>query len=197
MVIWGFVDYENTGSLEEINIASYARLMVFCGPNNSKIKLGELSTTEFSKMELIRIKTGGANNLDFHLSFYLGRLHENTKDDVEFHVISNDSGFNGIVNHLKDIGRKCKRVTTKTPNIEPKVKPKNTTNQLSECASLVKSKLKQMDGKKRPKKKDSLSNWIKSQCKHTKQAIEVSNILTELSDNSLISVSNSNISYKL
>ncbi len=197
MVIWGFVDYENTGSLEEINIASYARLMVFCGPNNSKIKLGELSTTEFSKMELIRIKTGGPNNLDFHLSFYLGRLHENAKDDVEFHVISNDSGFNGIVNHLKDIGRKCQRVTTKPHNTEPKVKPKNTENQLSECASLVKSKLKQMDGKKRPKKEDSLSNWIKSQCKHTKPAIEVSNIFTELSENSLISVSNSNISYKL
>jgi len=197
MVIWGFVDYENTGSLEEINIASYARLMVFCGPNNNKIKLGELSTTEFSKIELIGIKAGGANNLDFHLSFYLGRLHENATDDVEFHVISNDSGFNGIVNHIKDIGRKCQRITTKTHNIEPKAKPKNTTNQLSECASLVKSKLKQMADKIRPKKKDSLSNWIKSQCNNTKPAIEVSNIFTELSENSLISVSNSNISYKL
>jgi hypothetical protein len=196
-MIWGFVDYENTGSLEEINIASYNRLMVFCGPKNSKIKLGKLSTTEFSKIELIGIKTGGANNLDFHLSFYLGRLHENAGGDVEFHIISNDSGFNGIVTHIKDIGRKCQRVTTRTHNIEPKVTPKNTTNQLSECASLVKSKLKQIDGKKRPKKKDSLSNWIQSQCNHTKQAIEVSKIFNELLDNSLISVSNSNISYKL
>jgi hypothetical protein len=197
MIIWGFVDYENTGSLEEINISSYDRLMVFCGPKNNKIKLGELSTTEFSKIELIGIKTVGANNLDFHLSFYLGCLHEKTKDDVEFHIISNDSGFNGIVSHISDIGRKCKRVATRIHNTKPVVKPKNTTHQLSECATLVKSKLEQMDGKKRPRKKDSLSNWIKSRCNHIKPAIDVSKIFEELLDNSFISVSNSNVSYKL
>jgi hypothetical protein len=70
-VIWGFVDYENTGSLESFNGADYERVFVFCGPNNTKLKLGKLSSTEFSRIELIGIKTTGSNNLDFHLAFYL------------------------------------------------------------------------------------------------------------------------------
>ena len=94
---WGFVDYENTGSLEGIDVKSYERLLIFCGPNISKLKLGELPTTEFTKIELIGIKTNGANNLDFHLAFYLGRDHEIAGNDVEFHIISNDDGFNGII----------------------------------------------------------------------------------------------------
>jgi hypothetical protein len=34
----GFVDYENVGSLEGIDVKSYERLLIFCGPKNSKLK---------------------------------------------------------------------------------------------------------------------------------------------------------------
>ncbi len=197
MVIWGFVDYENTGSLEEIDIKTYQRLLVFCGPKNSRIKLGELSTTEFTKIELIGIKTSGANNLDFHLAFYLGRMHEKANSDIEFHIISNDDGFNGVVNHIKNIGRECKKVATRKKFKESANKQTKSMVPLSACAMLIASRLKQIDGKKRPRKKDSLTNWIKSQCSHIKPPVTASLIFEELSGNSFISVNNSNVSYNL
>jgi hypothetical protein len=197
-VYWGFVDYENTGSLEGIDAKSYERLLIFCGPNNSKLKLGDLPTTEFTKIELIGIKTNGANNLDFHLAFYLGRYHEIAENNVEFHVISNDDGFNGIVNHIKNIGRKCKKVETrkKIDQTKPKTKKPKIVAPLSECAELIVSGLKQIDGKKRPRKQKTLTNWIKSHCSHLKTAVNAGKILEELSSNSLISVNSSNVSYK-
>lgn len=194
---WGFVDYENTGSLDGIDVKSYERLLIFCGPNNNKLKLGELPTTEFTRIELIGIKTNGSNNLDFHLSFYLGRYHESADNNVEFHIISNDDGFNGIVNHIKSIGRKCKKVVTRRKAKEEKTKTKNTTLPLSECAKLIVTSLKQIDGKKRPRKMGSLTNWIKSHCKHIKPEVDANKIFIELSDNSCISVNNFNVSYKI
>lgn len=193
---WGFVDYENTGSLEGINVKSYERLLIFCGPNNSKLKLGELSTTEFTKIELIGIKTNGANNLDFHLAFYLGRYHEIAGNNVEFHVISNDGGFNGIINHIKNIGRKCKKVQTRKIVNQTKTKKVKVVLPLSECAELIVSGLKQIDGKKRPRKQKTLTNWIRSHCSHLKTAVNAEKILEELSSNSLISVNSSNVSYR-
>lgn len=199
---WGFVDYENVGSLEGIDVKAYERLLIFCGPKNSKLKLGDLPTTEFTKIELIGIKTNGANNLDFHLAFYLGRYHEMAADGVEFHVISNDEGFNGIVNHVKNIGRKCKKIQTRKQANQSKIKTKAKTKParkavtLSECAELIVSGLKKIDGKKRPRKQKTLTNWIESHCGHLKPGLKAGQILNELSHNSLISLNNSNISYK-
>jgi hypothetical protein len=196
-VCWGFVDYENTGSLEGINVKSYERLLIFCGPNNSKLKLGELSTTEFTKIELIGIKTNGANNLDFHLAFYLGRYHEIAANNVEFHIISNDDGFNGIINHIKNIGRKCKKVQTRKKTNQPKTKKTKASTSLSECAELIISGLKQINSKKRPKKQKTLINWIKSHCNHLKPEKNAEAVFRELSNNSIISINDSNIEYKI
>lgn len=100
-MIWGFVDDENTGSLKSFDDAGYERVFVFCGPNNTELKLGKLSSTGFSRIELIGIATTGPNNLDFHIAFYLGRFHESAAAQIELHVISNDTGFDGSVSHLR------------------------------------------------------------------------------------------------
>lgn len=197
---WGFVDYENIGSLEGIDVKSYERLLIFCGPKNSKLKLGELPTTEFTKIELIGIKTNGANNLDFHLAFYLGRYHEIAMGSIEFHVISNDEGFNGIVNHVKSIGRKCKKVQTRKQVSQAKTKTKakksSVAPPLTECAELIVSGLKRIDVKKRPRKQKTVMNWIKSHCSHLKPESDAGRILKELTDHCLISLNSLNIAYK-
>lgn len=112
---WAFVDYENVGSLEDISLEQYERIYVFCGPKNSKLKLGELPAEGFCRIELIGLKTSGRNNLDFHLTFYLGRHHEVAEKHVGFHVISNDIGFEGVVEHLRKLGREAQRIGTRQP----------------------------------------------------------------------------------
>ena len=105
---WAFVDYENVGSLEALNLTDYERLFVFCGPKNTRLKFGQLPPDSFRSIELIGVATTGSNNLDFHLAFHLGRFHEVADKDVAFHIVSNDAGFNGLINHLKKLGRRCK-----------------------------------------------------------------------------------------
>jgi len=45
------------------------------------------------------------------LSFHLGLTHEQTDEDVEFAIISEDSAFDAIIDHLNDLGRSAVRVT--------------------------------------------------------------------------------------
>ena len=134
----------------------------------------------------------GSNNLDFHIAFHLGRFHETAGSDIEFNVISNDQGFNGLINHLKKIGRKCKRVPTKTIVAAPK---KDVV--LSECASLVVTRLNALDGRKRPRKQPSLVNYIKSQCNGISNESKPSAVFKELTTAHLIREEQNNIRYNL
>jgi hypothetical protein len=199
-MIWAFVDYENTGSLEGVNVSDYDKVFIFCGPKNQKIKFGTLPTNGFTSIEVIGVSTMGPNNLDFIIAFHLGRLHEIADQDTEFHLVSNDGGFNGLVNHLKKIGRKCKKVLTKpntTPRAKPKAKPKTNKPVLSECASIVVDQLKILDGRKRPRKKAKLLNWIKSHCNSIKGFSGPDVVYRELIASQLVSEEGSALRYKL
>ena len=182
-MIWGFVDYENIGSLKDIEFSKYNRLYIFCGPKNQNIKLGNAVISEFIKIELIKLKTNGANNLDFHIAYYLGKYSVSAPKDVQFHVITKDNGFNGLISHIKSTGRICKKVTQ---NADKKVQPVK----LSPCAALTVERLSLIDGRKRPRKEQQLVNWIESQCRSVRQNINAKSILGELVKAGLVSKNN-------
>ena len=98
---WAFVDYENIGCLDGIAFSNYERILIFCGPKNSKINIGSATIPDFLQIEIIKLKSIGANNLDFHISYYLGKFAQTAKSEVQFHVITNDNGFNGLVSQNK------------------------------------------------------------------------------------------------
>jgi len=191
-MIWAFVDYENIGSLEALNISEYEKMFVFCGPKNTRIKFGLLPSNDFSNIELIRVTTMGSNNLDFHIAFHIGRFHEIADENTVFHIISNDAGFNGLINHLKKIGRKSKKVSTKTSSVSGEVRSK-----LSECASLIVTKLTKLDGGKRPRKRAKFLNWIKSQCQGLDDAPQPEAVCEELIKAKIVQESESDVSYEL
>lgn len=189
-MIWAFVDYENVGSLEGLKLADYERVFVFCGPKNPRVKLGTPPANEFCRVELIGVTTAGPNNLDFHLAFHLGRFHEIADKSVMFHIVSSDGDFNGLVNHLKKIGRSCKKVS-----LRPSTTQVARIPQLySEGASIVVERLKTLDGRKRPRKKDSLVNWIKSQCRGLADVVPTA-IYSELLTAGLVRENGSDVTY--
>ncbi len=190
---WGFVDYENVGSLEAVDLGKYQRVFVFLGPKNTKLKLGDASSAAFCTLEIMALKTTGANNLDFHLAFHLGRFHEIANEGVEFHVITNDSGFDGLINHIKKLGRKCRRVPTN--KTEKPAKP--PAAELSPCAALIIDRLAPMDGRTRPRKKAKLVNWIKSQCAQLLNGAEPASFYEELKQAKIIRESGSDITYEI
>jgi len=97
------VDYENVQvkSLELLNDDIF-RLWVFLGPTNTKLlkplvlavqKLGE-------RGGYVSMETGGPNAADFHIACYLGELAKSDPDGF-FHIISRDTGFDPLIEHLK------------------------------------------------------------------------------------------------
>ena len=177
-MIWAFVDYENVGSLESLDLEKYQRLIIFCGPRHRKLNLGEIPTTSFCHLELIRMASTGNNNLDFHLAFYLGLHHLKAGKGVTFEVISNDKGFDGVIAHLTEMGRGCSRVNSVKKKVAKKaakkevvkktVKLEDAENQtqlvnrksLAKIREEVKEMLELAGPKNRPINQDKLLNWI-------------------------------------
>jgi hypothetical protein len=188
-MIWAFVDYENTGSLKGISFDQYQRIFIFCGPKNSKINIGDAAFSEFLKIEIIKLKTTGANNLDFHIAYYLGKFSQIANQDVQFHIITRDNGFNGLVNHIKNTGRKCNKITINLDVPSKKIS-------LSPCAELTVKRLKPIDGRSRSRKEQKLTNWIDSQCKPVDSNVDAKKVLNELVGAGLIIKENNSIKYK-
>ena len=53
------------------------------------------------RAEYVKIAGVGPNALDFHIAYYIGRI---SRDEPEafFHIISKDTGFDPLIQHLKD-----------------------------------------------------------------------------------------------
>ena len=177
---WAFVDYENVNSLEMLDFHDYERVFVFCGRQDRKIKVGALPSDGFCGLELIGVPKTGRNNLDFHLAFHLGRFHEIADTSIAFHIISNDKGFDGLTNHLKKLGRRCKKIAD-----------------LSNEASRSLSRLKKLDRSKRPRTRERLLNWIKGQVLGGTDDKSPEAICSELVKANLISDSGPHIVYDI
>lgn len=49
-------------------------------------------------------------DLNYHICFLMGKLHEKISGDVEFAILSNDESFDPLVNFINSTGRSCLRV---------------------------------------------------------------------------------------
>lgn len=78
------------------------RVRLFLGPNHTKVPRHlVLAMHEFGeRAKYVELETPGPNALDFHVAYYLGNL---TAADPEgfYHVISKDTGFDPLIQHLK------------------------------------------------------------------------------------------------
>ena len=99
-MFWAFVDYENFGSLDSVNLAQYQRILVFLGAKQSKMNVGEQFPVGFCTVEMLKVKKSSANNVDFHIAYYLGKFATEADPAVDFHVMSNDSGYDGLLAHI-------------------------------------------------------------------------------------------------
>ncbi|MGZ8993749.1 MAG: PIN domain-containing protein, partial [Burkholderiaceae bacterium] len=71
------------------------------------------------KMELVQSDRQGPDVLDFHISFYLGRLLQEhltqqraAAQGARFFVISKDRGFDSLIVHIRSLGFEAHRVAT-------------------------------------------------------------------------------------
>lgn len=121
------VDFENVQP-ENIDILKGEpfKLKVFVGLKQ-KISVGLAGTIQSfgSDAEYIQIHGTGKNALDFHIAYYIGRLVAESPD-ANFYIVSKDTGFDPLIEHLKSQDIHCKRIASVAHPLPAKKIPKPT-----------------------------------------------------------------------
>jgi hypothetical protein len=97
------IDYESVRVTSlALLTGEHFQVWVFLGPNNTRLEVPfVLAIQEFrERAVLITMKARGANALDFHIAYYLGLLAKGDPTGF-FHIISKDTGFDPLIEHLK------------------------------------------------------------------------------------------------
>lgn len=190
------IDLEN---VQPKNISILAghdfRVLVFVGQKQTKIsfdlavalqRLGENS-------EYIKIDGNGPNALDFHIAFYIGELSQKN-DNIYFHIISKDKGFDPLIRHLKS--RKFRAQRHKDVADIPLLKVVNATSKSERVDAITDFLIAR--GTAKPRKIKTLSNSINSLFMRSLSENELIELIDELVKRKIITISNkTNVSYKL
>jgi len=178
---WAFIDYENIGCLGKLDLSQYAKVVVFIGAKQPKLDFGDKKYDTPLNIVLIQLKATQSNNLDFHLSYYLGKYDQEAEKTVNFDVITNDNGFSPLIAHIKSNGRSCKQV--------------KVANASSQSTKLITSLISK-PVEKRPQKVTSLRNHIASHMGAKGNEVAIQNYVNQLVNAGLLSVCEQGITYK-
>lgn len=105
------IDFENVqpttaGALDE----GAFKIKVFIGAKQARILLSMASALQAlgKAVEYIQVEGSGKNAMDFHIVYYIGRLSVEDPGS-DFHIVSNDKGFDPLIAHLKKLKISCQR----------------------------------------------------------------------------------------
>lgn len=107
------VDLENVHKVDLSRLDDTYRAIIYVGANQNPPKASRKKETahRFSRVDFQKIEGTGKNALDFHIAFQLGRTIETAPDTLCI-VLSNDKGFDPLLNHLNKNGLQCRRINS-------------------------------------------------------------------------------------
>ena len=189
------VDFENVQP-DNVDILRdhKVRVMVFVGASQNKVSvdLAESMQPMGEAAEYVRIEGNGKNALDFHIAYYIGKISQEDPD-VQFHVISKDTGFDPLIRFLRKRGVKISRSPTLAEITKIQISNKATDEEKIEL--IVKNLVSR--GQHRPRKVETLANTISSLFKEKLPDQTLSSLVNELEKRKLIIVSNGRVTYRL
>jgi hypothetical protein len=189
------IDYENVQpeSLSGLN-AEHFKVLLFVGSNQTKLPFEVAAAMQQlgSRAQYIKMSGHGSNALDFHIAFYIGELASKDPSAL-FHIISKDTGFDPLVQHLKS--RKISALRSKSLEEIPSLKAANTALILNRVA-LVVANLRQR-GTSKPRAISTLSSTVASLFQKQLTEAELSDLLAELQNQGIVVVSGNKVSYNL
>jgi hypothetical protein len=168
------------------------RVLVFVGASQAKLPFNVAASIQQlgSRAEYVRISGNGPNALDFHIAYYMGKLAA-ADSKPYFHIISKDSGFDPLIQHLKSLGVFAGRV--KTIAEIPLVKASNAKSP-AERLDVVLSWLTRTKAS-RPRTVKTLSSSIASLFQKQLSSEEVTSIIEQLSKLGHLTVTGAKVSY--
>jgi hypothetical protein len=189
------IDYENIqpADMQALDRDSF-HVIVFVGANQTKVtyeaavvlqRMGE-------RASYIKIAGNGNNALDFHIAFYLGELAAK-EPDACFHVVSKDTGFDPLIQHLKSRKISVSRVKTLTDlSIVKAASRKVGTDRVS----AIIANLTQI-GASKPRTLRTLASTINAFFQKTLSEAEVQGIIAELTKKGIVVVNESKVAYAM
>ena len=111
-----FVDYENVHKhipIDEIARGNHQRVLLFVG--NQQTIPNDWLIVDYN-ITVIRVGKTSKDNVDFHISAYLGMVHVGRENSVRFIVWSKDKGFDDLIEHFKSRKRRIERKEPPRPN---------------------------------------------------------------------------------
>lgn len=207
-----FVDYENVqvATLALLK-AEHFKVRIFLGANNTKLPVSLfLSMQELGqRVELVTLEASGKNALDFHIAYYLGAL-ATTDPTAYFHIISKDSGFDPLIQHLKSKKISCARsasiqdmpyfhqpiTTAPPPTATADIKSKPSDSAGSHTELVEKSITLVINGKaSKPKTRKTLSSTLHSKLGKELPTQTIESVLASLIKLGHVKVNGTKVSY--
>lgn len=202
-----FIDFLNEQKYLELS----TQIICFIGANtnqntwyNHAVKyIQSLNKKSTFNLTPIRIATEGSNALDMVLNSYVG-LAMGQNPRAEFIIVSNDKGYDSVINHFGSLGVQISRKTIskpKTTNSDNKSQKQNTASKSNDetdtneiISNILKIKLS-----KRPCKIKTLKNYLKNSLNQENITEEDStvldDVLNELKKREIIKLQNQSISW--
>jgi hypothetical protein len=193
------IDFENVQPDSLVHFANgHFRVLVFVGVNQTKLPIEVAASLQRlgTKAEYIRISGSGPNALDFHIAYYIGVLAAEDPT-ARFHIVSNDTGFDPLIAHLKSKNIFVARVKGELSIPRAKAVVANSS---AHRLALAVAKLRQLKSS-RPASVKTLESTITSlfnkELKLPVTAKEVSGIVKSLVDAGHIAVNGTSVTYPL
>lgn len=187
------IDFENVQpkSLEQLAQAHF-KLLVFVGASQAKVSFEIAAALQQlgPRAEYIKISGNGSNALDFHIAYYIGQIA--AKDpSAYFYILSKDTGFDPLIQHLKSKKVSASRVKALTDI--PRVKASSSKTPVDRL-EVVLTWLQQSKATK-PRTIKTLGSTIASLFQKQVSEEEVAALIQELVSRGRISVNGNKVAY--
>lgn len=157
-----YVDYENLNKIEKL-VKIQGKYFFFIGENQAKIDSSLVYSTNDIDVRWIKISGSGKNALDFHIAYYLAK--NDSDKNIEHIILSKDTGFDPLIEHLKKNGVKARRIE-KLKDLKVVNKANNSKSKKLSNYDKAVSGLKKMRKDGKPKSIKSLESYTKAQVKN-------------------------------
>lgn len=189
------IDYENVQpeAMAVLN-QDHFKVLVFVGASQAKVTFEVASALQQmgTRAEYIKITGNGSNTLDFHIAFYIGVL-AGIEPSAYFHIVSKDTGFDPLIQHLK--AKKILASRSKDVTEIPIVKAACSKSP-AERLEVVIADL-QRRGASRPRTLKTLGSTINSIFQKALSEQEVEALLAALQKQGALTVTENKVAYSL
>lgn len=189
------MDYENVQPEAFTGLdADHFRVLLFVGASQTKLPFDVADAMQRmgDRARYVKISGNGSNALDFHIAFYIG-LMAATEPEAYFHIVSKDTGFDPLVQHLK--ARKLAVSRSSTIADMPCFKAANAKT-TAERVDMVIAKL-QIQKSARPRTVKTLTSSIASHFQKQLSEDELAALLAELQRRGIFKQQDNKVSYSL